>query len=273
MPSLLVALLVALAVLPGPEAPTPQAPVAAGLDALHAAGATDVHVLEAVLAAGLDARDWAGVDLLAAVSIPTATDDPIEGLYEIAVLLQAPVDARTWSDPVHGDVDLIARLDANSERAVASQNDAVQSFQLLAMVAGGMDDHAAVPMLRARLLELQHDDGSWGCGPWVGPECTSYALRALAASGGIPEDARVGAVAYIESRLEGTAYSDPLNGVDIQITANAVRGLIAANAPVPAKVIHALVDAQHDGLWHKAGRPSLWATAEVLVALAEAGVR
>ncbi len=270
---MLVILVVAGLLLAWPDAAQPPPPVARGLDALHASGADGVHVLEAVLAAGHDPRDWHGRDLLASISIPAPTTDPIEGLYEITIVAQAGVDATRWHDPVRGDVDLVAQLLANLDNATASQNDAVQSFQLLAMANAGLGHHDAVPRLREALLALQHDDGSWGCGPWVGPECTSYALRALAATGGIPAGPRDRGVAYIESRLEGAAYSDPLNGVDIQITANAIRGLIAADAPVPQQVLDGLLAQQTDGMWHKAGRPSPWATAEVLVALSEAGVR
>lgn len=269
----LVALLVGLAVDSASRDPAATDPVASGLQALYASGATDAHVLEAVLAAGEDPRAWHGTDLLGAARVPAPNLDPIEGLYELAVVLSADTDARAWQDPVRGEVDLVQQVLGNLDAALASKNDAVHSFQLLAMVHAGLGDHDAVPPLRGALLALQHDDGSWGCGPWVGPECTSYALRALAASGGIPLDVRAAAVAYIESRLEGHAYSDPLNGVDVQITANAIRGLLAADAPVPEYVIVALVAEQHDGLWHKAGRPSLWATAEVLVALSEAGAR
>ncbi len=266
-------LVVAIAVLAWPDAAIEPTPVERGLAALHASGARDAHALEAVLAAGIDPRDWRGADLLAAVEVPGPSEDPIEGLYEMVVVLQADIDPTAWQDPVRGQVDLLEQLLANVPRALESRNDAVQSFQLLAMAHGGLQDHESVPALRDLLLDAQYDDGSWGCGPWVGPECTSYALRALAATGGIPEDVRLEAIAYIESRRQGDAYSDPLNGVDLQITANAIRGLVAAGIPPPQAILDALVAQQVDGMWLKADQPSRWATSEVLVALSEAGAR
>lgn len=258
-------------------------PVERALAALHAAGADDATTLEAVVAAGLDPTDWHGRDVLHAVAVPAPGQDPVDPLREAYAVLSAGVDPRAWDDRVRGRVDLMAELEHNAPAALASSNDAAQSFQLLAMAAAQRalerladgapaTAHATwndtVAALRERLLELQTQRGAWGCGPWHGPECTGFALAALHATGGVPADAAERAAGSIMSRFHGAAFSDPAGGADVQVTVWAVQGLRLAGADVPPAAQGWVLSQQGaDGMWRVGERPSPWATAEVIVML------
>lgn len=240
----------------------PVQPVDAALDdaVLALTGRQDAFLIDLALALGQNPTNWQSYNLLDQVVVPANDADPITPLREIVRLLAAQHGAGVALEA------LAEQLQENLAGALASSNDAAVSFQLHAMVLAGFTGEP-IADLRARLLDLQN--GGWGCGPWLGPECTGFALEALGMSGGIPQHAAANARHFLSQSQDGSGYRDNLNGVSFQATAWAIRAHLALGDEVDGATITWLLESQdRDGFWHLHGQPNAWATAEVATSLA-----
>ncbi len=204
---------------------------------------------------GADAHWSRSVD---ALDVAAADGDPATGLRAIHALYTGeprPVGAMHEA--------LVARLQDNVPRVLNSSNDAVVSFQILAMAAagepvGGLTDHLTA-------LAIPHDAGhAWGCGGPPSLECTAFAMWALTTVG--TDDAWTApATAFILEHYADGPFDDPILGPSVQATAWSVLALRQVGAPTLDATTWLADQQDASGLYLHGGRPDRWATADVLL--------
>lgn len=280
--ALLAALLLAAPAIPAAHAlPDPgQAALDRAVAYLQGqADKSDAYLVEAVIGAGLDPGLWPTpasdiLDRLAVPAVGTPGNDPIREIHAVA---QSGYDPRHFQGR-----DLVAELKA--EWPVSQQGVGQAAFTLLGLHAAGVpDDDPTIQETMTLLQRGQFANGGWSCWGLPSPDCTGFALVALAAAHGfLPGTAERARLWLDANRLANGGYASgghigsltvagaavPTEGANTQSTIWAVNGYRAIGDPAPAASMAYLLSRQMpDGgfAWRDVDTASdPWSTTEVV---------